>query len=121
MYKPRKVTSKLASYVRERLELLSPEARKYAEEVINLRTGLPYSRPKLKLWRRDTYFIWRWLRFDLGIDPRLPIMAEALVRKEEAERLRSILKEIEDVLYPPPLSWIGALRWAPYLGRIVRE
>ncbi len=52
-------------------------AQDYESKVINPRTGRPCSKPK-KEWGWDVYYVWRILRFDLGIDPKLPVMAETM-------------------------------------------
>ena len=89
-------------------------AQDYESKVINPKTGRPYSKPK-KEWGWDVYYVWRILRFDLGIDPKLPVMAETMVDDGEREMLRQVIQDIEDRLYPLE-QYNGVLRWAPLLG-----
>lgn len=65
------------------------------EQIINEKNGFPYSSPK-KSWTIPVYYIWRLLRYDLGIDRSYPIITQGVLveHPQEAETI-AILSEIE--------------------------
>ena len=64
-------------------------------EIINESSNLPYSTPKPS-WSVPLYYIWRILRYDLGVDDSYPVIAQGMMvdHPQEAET-KAILLEIE--------------------------
>lgn len=64
-------------------------------EIINESSNLPYSTPKTT-WSVPLYYIWRILRYDLGVDDSYPVIAQGMMvgNPQEAEA-KAILSEIE--------------------------
>ena len=78
--------------------------------VVNKNTKLPYTQPN-KNWNIPEYYIWRMLRFDLGIDTTLPIMAETQIYNHPQETsAKRTLQDIENKYFSQE-QHNGALRW----------
>lgn len=63
--------------------------------IINGSSKRPYSSPK-EAWSIPLYYVWRILRYDLGMDTSYPIIAQGMLvnHPQETETL-AILTEIE--------------------------
>ena len=65
------------------------------KQIINEKNGRPYSSPK-KSWTVPVYYIWRLIRYDLGIDISYPIITQGvLVDHPQEDETVAILTEIE--------------------------
>jgi len=65
------------------------------KEIINDKSNLPFSSPKAS-WSVPVYYIWRILRYDLGVDDSYPVIAQGMmVGHPQETETKAILSEIE--------------------------
>lgn len=65
------------------------------KKIINKKNNRPYSSPR-KSWSVPIYYVWRILRYDLGLDVSYPIIAQGMmVNHPQENETIAILEEIE--------------------------
>ena len=76
----------------------------------NEKRNAPLSQPKPE-WSIPVYYVWRMLRFDLGYDTTLPVVAESHIYGHPQEKqAKETLEAIEDTYFAKEKN-TGALRW----------
>lgn len=103
--------------------ILSPEAARFVDEIVNPRTGQLYvSRPRSK--SGDAQYVWRLVAFHVSANPRhqcMPVTADFYLgcgswaeTRARSKELDSLVDEIVDAV--PMSEWYGARRWGRALG-----
>lgn len=68
--------------------------------ITNSNTKKPYSAQKDD-WSIPVYYVWRMIRYDLGEDPALPMVAQGMmIGHPQEEEAKAILHLIEEKYYP---------------------
>ena len=67
--------------------------------VINSATGKPFSKPS-QTWSIPVYYVWRIIRFDMGLDTSVPVKTEASIYGHPQEKeTQSIVVLIENKIH----------------------
>lgn len=78
-----------------RITELNFDVQRIYDLIINTSTGKPFTKPSTT-WSIPVYYIWRMLRFHLGIDPRIPIYTSSSIyghpQEKETNHTLSLMK-----------------------------